>query len=162
MPHVKDSQWVRSMAAAAEVLNVDLSLIKAAKRHSSFQQCFHVNGKVNVEELKILLPQYEIELRESAEDIGGLAEWKTRKTKADALMAEIELEELKKKYLQKEEVIAFLKQIASSQRALLKSKMVHELPSKLLGLNVTEMSVLMENELASILSIFQEGISKWS
>lgn len=157
-PSVK---WCNGIGECAGILGVSVRLLKLAKRHPDLQHCFRPNGRCSPDLLRPLLDQYKEELESTVDEGESNEAWKTRKIKAETLLKEIELDEARKKFLEKERVIAFLKQIASAQKSMLKSRLVHELPSKLLGLSVTEMSVLMEKELDSVCQLFQQSLVHW-
>lgn len=92
-------------------------------------------------------------LQDESDD--NLTKWKTKKAKADALMAEIQLDELRQKYLNRDEVEAQITAIALAQKNLLKSKLTQELPPRLLGMSVTEISVEMERSLNEICKLME-------
>ena len=107
-----------------------------------------IGYRIDWNQLKPWLDLHGKELEEEATD--NLQAWKTRKTKADALMAEIQLDELKEKYLIKEEVMAQVKAVALAQKNILKSKLCNELPPRLLGMNVTDISIEMDKVLKEV------------
>lgn len=92
-------------------------------------------------------------VQEHTED--NLTVWKTRKTKAEALINEKKLEELNERYVDKEEIKVLLRQIATAQKATLKSKLLGELPPRLLGLGVVEMTVILDGVVEDLCHIFQ-------
>lgn len=138
---------------------MSVGCLRVARTKPEYAQYF-VAGRVDVLGLQPFIQ--DLLALDAAEQENSSDYWKKRKLKADAQTSEIELDEMRKKFLDKDDVIVFLKQIASSQRALLRSKMVHELPSKLLGLGATDMSVVMETELNEILNLFQSGLNTWT
>ena len=93
----------------------------------------------------ILKPWLDKHKEELSEETGNsLLKWKTKKEKHLANLAEIQEAEARNKYLLKNEVESQVKAIALAQKALLKSKLTGELPSKLLGLSITDMSIILE------------------
>lgn len=115
------------------------------------------------EKNKAVVEQYLAETQQidGDDDRGKLLREKARKEKYLADIAEIEALERKRKTLNKEEVIAFIKSIANSQSILLRNQS-QELPHKLLGKNITEMGVILNNSFQDICSKIQQGIEKWN
>lgn len=145
-----------TMAQCSSQTNTPKNLLRLAKANGAPG---FIGNRIDWDELQPWLEAHKDTLLNDADD--SLNKWKLRKTKADALTAELELEEMKSQYLIKEEVKAFLQSIAAAQLAVLKSKLVQELPSKLLGLGVTETAVIMEQTVTELCNIFQSGLDKW-
>jgi hypothetical protein len=144
-----------------DVLSNELDIPKGLLRLAKKSGCpgFEASGRIHWDVAEPWFNQHRVELEDELED--NLLKWKTRKTKAEAITAEMELEELKEKYVDKEEAKAFLKQIASATKAVLKSKLTQELPPRLLGLGITEMSLVMDSVVQEICNLFQAPIDKW-
>lgn len=147
-------KWATSMKEAADMLGVDQKIIKNARSHPACNPSFGVNGRIDVKKLGPLLKVHLAELQagpqEDTEDY-----WDLRKKRAAALLAEIQLDEAKKKYLLREEVLAYIKRVALAQKATLRSRLVNELPPRLLGLGITEMTVILDKEINDICNLFQ-------
>lgn len=144
-------QWFASMDQCSVETGISKPHLRIAKKFNA--PGFDQAGRIDWVEFE---PWWEANKEEVLEvDEDTLHQWKTRKTKAEALTAEIELEEMRQRSLDREEVRAYINQIASAQKALLRSTLCNELPSKLLGLGVTEMSVVMNNTVEEICKLMQ-------
>jgi hypothetical protein len=162
LPEPKRKQVFGSIKACSKATGIPIGVLQTAKLHPDSVHGvngFHQSGRIYWEKLEPWLEQHKEELETLSEE--SLAHWKTRKTKADALIAEIELDEAKKKTCSKEEVRALLKKISSAQMAMLKARLTQELPPKLLGLSVTEIGVIMERTVREVCQVFQGEIDKW-
>lgn len=155
---LKAANTFPSMDALATAKNIDKELLKIAKKRGA--PGFSINGRIYWLELEQWWNDHLSELEEVAGD--NLTVWKTRKTKADALKSELELEEMQENFLVKDEVKSFLKQIASAQLAFLKSKLISEVPPKILGLSLTETEVVMSQVVQDTCAIFQKSIKDWT
>lgn len=98
-------------------------------------------------------------LEQAKEDNNG--EWKQRKERAQALIAEIQLKELEGKTLDKDKVAGRIKAIASAQSIMLRNTS-QELPHKLLGKNLTDMQVILTKSYEDICNLFQSAIEDWT
>jgi len=143
-----------SLKQCTQATGIPLGILKAAKYHP-MQKGFRPNNRIYWDEAKPFIDAHLAELQESVED-DSLLKWKTKKTKAEAFLAEIELDEAKKKYLLKEEVESQLKAIALAQKTILKAKLTQELPARLLGMDVVSMSVEMEVVLNEVCKLMEQ------
>lgn len=142
-----------SLKQCSQATGIPISVLKAAKYHP-IQTGFTPGGRIYWDKAKPFIDAHMAELQEGADD--SLVRWRTKKTKAEAFLAEIELEEAKKKYLLKEEVEANIKAIALAQKNILKTKLCNELPSRLLGMDAVAMSVELEKCLNEICKLMED------
>jgi hypothetical protein len=101
-----------------------------------------------------------IKEEESNKGPSDISEWKERKERANALIAEIQLKNLQNNTLDKDSVIAFLKTISSSQAIMLRN-MSQELPHRLLGKGITDMQIELSKSYDAICAIFKSSLDKW-
>lgn len=102
---------------------------------------FRSNGKINWLKLQSWLDDPENEdIRLSINDDKYL-QFRGLKMEAEAGLSQIALDTAKGLIVNREDICAKMLQVASSQKAFLKSKLCNELPSKLLGADVPTMSV---------------------
>jgi len=133
--------------ACAKILGVSPDTLRKCRTMPEYAMHFR-SGRCDEKQLKLLVKDIvKLEGELNGED---KEYWKTVKTKNDALMSELELEEMRKKYYLKEDVEKYLQAIAVSQKALLKSKLCSELPQQLLGLTVPEIAVKMSQVLDDV------------
>ena len=144
---MSDGPIYTSLKQCSQATGIAMGVLKAAKCHP-LQQGFKPNNRIYWAEAQPFVEQHLAELQEGVDD--SLLKWKTKKAKADAFLAEIELDEAKKKYLLKEDVEAQIKAIALAQKTILKAKLTQELPARLLGMDVVAMSVEMEKVLTEV------------
>jgi hypothetical protein len=141
---------------------IPIDHIKAAKALS----CAGIrpNGRIYWVEFepwyKQNLPAIEEYLEENDPQTTGRGVWKERKERALALIAEIELRDREQKTLDKDKVLAFIKQIAGSQAIVLRN-MAQDLPPRLLGKNITEMGVILSENYDEVCGIFNDSLNKW-
>jgi hypothetical protein len=150
---------VTTARAASTALGIDVSHIMATKKLG----CPHSQDRYYLNELREWYQNNKDEVIEFVQDnttTNKNGEWKQRKERAQALIAEINLKELEKKTLDKDKVISFLKQIAGSQAILLRN-MAQELPHKLLGKDLTNMQIELNKAYDNICSKFKESLDKW-
>jgi hypothetical protein len=149
-----------SMAQAARDLKIPKSILIQAKKDP---QCtaFHASGRIFKKLLEDYLKTFGKNLMDEMAKGENYNEWKLRKLKAEAQTAELELEEARDKYLDKEQVLAFLRSICLSQKALLKSRFCMELPPKLIGLDQISMQLLIEKELESVCKLLQDSVDNY-
>lgn len=153
----KPKRFYASMKQAAALLNIPYRVFQKAKVHPQCAHCFNPqNGKIDWLLLEPLFRQHHDDLWEGLENTANVEEWELRKKKAAALMAEIELERLRERILYKEDVEQALSAIVNSQRALLRSKAVVDLPQHLVGLTVQEITVKMEELVNSIVLLMKK------
>jgi hypothetical protein len=88
-------------------------------------------------------------------------EWKQRKERAQALIAEIELKVKQGKTLDKDKVISLVKSISASQSIMLRN-IAQELPHRLLGKDLTEIQILLTKSYEDICRLFQKPLSDWT
>lgn len=88
-------------------------------------------------------------------------EWKKRKERAQALIAEIELKEMQCKSLDKDKVIALIKSIASSQSIMLRN-LSDTLPHKLLGQDINKIQSILRDEYNNVCQLFQRPLDEWT
>ena len=142
---------------------IPLGHIKAAKALNC--EGIRPNGRIYWDEFEPWYKQNLEQIKEYLEDnesaTTGKGVWKERKERAQALIAEIELRDREQKTLDKDKVTAFLKQIAGSQAIVLRN-MAQELPSRLLGKNITEMGVILSDSYDDVCRIFRESLDKWT
>lgn len=136
-----------SLKQCSQATGVDIQVLKAAKNHPQ-QQGFDSNNRIHWDIAKPFVESHIQELQVVTEE--SLLKWKTKKEKANAFMAEIALDEARKLFVKRDEVEAQIRAIALSQKTILKSKLCNELPPKLLGLGIVEMSVEMEKVLTEV------------
>jgi hypothetical protein len=140
---------MRYINNAAVVLGVKVETLRRARAMPEHAHLFK-SGRCDDVKLKKLLPEL-LKIEATAEE--GKEYWQTLKTKNDALMSELELEEMKKKYFLKEDVEKHLQAIAIAQKALLKSKLCAELPQQILGMSVPEIAVKMAQVLDDVCNL---------
>lgn len=143
-------QNMRQAAAATGIPWATIKAIKANPKCTAFTD----GGRVDADALMSFI-QENPEAIEVGED-DTLQKWKVLLTKSNALIAEKELEELQGKYILREEAEQQIRAIALSQKAMLRSRLVNELPQKLVGMTVPQMVVVMENTLNQICGLMNE------
>jgi len=87
------------------------------------------------------------------------SEWKERKERAQALIAEMDLRDRQEQTLDKNKVISFLKRIEGSRNIMVRSK-EQELPHRLLGKSLTEMGVILSKSNDEICNLFLDALEK--
>lgn len=153
--------YYQTMAQVTSKHNVPWRVLKRCKIHPLTMHCFdsHHGQRIHWHLLKPLLEIHKDELYNVAKDQrterneSGVQFWDLRKKKATALMSEIELEELKKNILYREDVEASICSIVNAQRNLLRSKLVVDLPQHLVGLPVETIQIKMEDVVNSVVSL---------
>jgi|ERR1035437_4696856 hypothetical protein len=144
-----------SLKQCSQATGIDIQVLKAARNHPN-QTGFDSNNRIHWDIAKPFVESHLQELQAVSED--SLLKWKTKKEKANAFLAEIELDEARKLFVKRDEVEAQIKAIALSQRTILKAKLCNECPSRLLGMDVVAMSVEMEkilNEVCGLMNNLQ-------
>lgn len=139
------------------------AVLKFARRHADAVE--DLNGCQYSNRIKwALLKPWLEDHEEELENIGGddYETWKTAKTKAQAELAQIELEEKKGRLIEKHKVHDLLKAIASAQCSLFNSKFRQELPPKLLGKSVPEMTARIDEALSEVFDIMRKPLEKWN
>jgi len=141
-----------SMKQCSGIKNIPISVLKAAKAAGC--SAFKANSRIDWAEFQEWYDKNKHNIQ-SEDDGNSYQKWNTRKKKADALKTELELDRLKGSYLTTEEAASKISSIAQSQRAMLKSLFTLELPHKLAGLTVPEISVILEKELNSVCDLMK-------
>lgn len=141
------------MREAAAELHVPIGIIKAAKVHPECD-AFFASGRIDGDKLTAFLNARMGELEEVEDET--IQKWKVLLTKSNALIAEKELEELQGKYVLREEAEKQIRAIALAQKAMLRSRLVQELPQKLVGMTVPQMVVVMEGTLNDICELMNK------
>ena len=156
-----------SQKQCSQVLGIPIDILKKARRHPDAVGGINgmmVSGQIYSDRLIPWLEKHKEELSQQTSTDnkeGSLTYWKTVLTKAKALVAEIELEEAQRNSLNLQDTKALLKKISTAQSAMLISKLVHETPPRLLGLDITKMSVVMQQVAREVCELFQNEIDKW-
>ena len=143
-----------SLKQCSAATGVSMGLLRAAKSHKdAYKNGFNASNRVHWKLAESFIKSHLNELESATDD--SLIKWKTKKTKAEAYMAEIELDEAKKLFVKRNEVEIQIKAIALAMKVVLKNKLTQELPSRLLGLDAVAMSVVLDtvlNEVCDLMS----------
>jgi len=157
-----DPNVVSTRQAVALCLNIPLEHVKVAKELAC--PAAASTGRYYLKEFKEWYDLNLPSILEYLDDKGAAAktnnEWKQRKERALALIAEIELREREFKTLDKDKTIARLKQILGSQAIILRN-FAQDLPPRLLGKNVTEMGIILATAYDDVCNLFSESLDKW-
>jgi hypothetical protein len=152
-----------SLTQAAGALQVEKKLISMARR-SGAAPGFKANGRIIA---SLFVPWFEKNkeaLKQEPDNEEDNEKWRSLRLKNQALLSSIELEEAKANLIAKEEVEQYFISFLISHRNILKDKLVRELPPKLLGKGVIEITKDMEavvNDLCDFLSMMKvDNISK--
>jgi phage terminase Nu1 subunit (DNA packaging protein) len=149
--------WVETQEMLSDYVDVPVKWIRRAKKMKC--PAFRVGGRIDVQAFKDWWAVHQAEVMGDDEDT--LTKWKTRKTKADAMMAELELEEMKKRSIDIEDVVALLRHIATAQKAMMVSKLVNELPPKTIGLDVVRMAVANREAIEEVCKVMQDILADY-
>jgi hypothetical protein len=149
----QDKNAFPSMEAAASAKGFDKNLLKIAKRMGA--DGFRQNNGIYWPDFEKWYADHESEVLAKAE--AAATKWKQRKERADALLAELKLEGLQGRYVDKEQVKTLLRGIAGAQKALLRGRLCDELPPRLLGLGVVEMTVIMDEVVQEVCKLFEDA-----
>lgn len=160
-----DPNIVSTKEAVALALNIPVDHVKVIKKLGC--PAAASTGRYYIKELSKWYEQNKDAVIEFLEDDNkngsseGLGYWKERKEKANAIIAEITQKELELRTLDKDEIIAWLKQVSGSQAILLRS-MSQNLPHKLLGKNITELQVELSTAYDVVCNVFKKELDKWT
>jgi hypothetical protein len=151
-----------SVAQCAEATGIPVDVLKYATRHPDAVN--DLNGakyshRIKWQLLKPWLEDHEQEIEEITQE--DYEKWRTLKTKAQAELAQIELEEKRGRIVEKQRVHDLLKSISAAQCSLFNSKFRQELPPKLLGKDVPTMQVLIDDALSEVFAILHKPLSQW-
>jgi hypothetical protein len=124
-----------------------------------FPHVQNTNNSVNWEILKPLYEEHQTEIEEMSDQ--SLEKVRTENAIKDGILKDIQIANLKEKLIEKEEVHSLLKRIAAAQCSLFNSKFRKELPSKLHGKSIAEMSALIDAALSDVFGIINKPIGEW-
>ena len=127
-----------SMRQCSEETGYHMHLLKLAKKHPESEGFFN-NGKVNWNKAAPFIEEYWEELNNEYKE--SLPHWNCKIEKAKAEKAELLLEVARGHLVLTEDIYRTCLAVALGQRAMLLSALRDDYPSKLLGLNETQMSV---------------------
>lgn len=157
-----DNEIYTSMAALSRAKDIPLDHLKAAKVLACAG--YTPSGRWIWAEFSVWYRANQAEileyLAENDSGNGDNGEWKARKERAQALIAEIQLRDLQEKTLDKAKVVSLIKSLASSQ-AIIFRNLADTLPHKLLGKNISEIQTELQKEYQAICQLFQKPIKEW-
>ena len=155
MARQKKKNTVSGLAELSSATNIDINLLKIVKKHPRMvsENVFQTNGRIDIDKFKLIYEEIKDDI--SLEDVEDAEKWKMMKLKFDALISEIEYDELQKKFVKREEVEEAIAGIANAQRNLLKQKLTSELPVKLTGLSAPEIQQIMDGLVNDICDLMQ-------
>jgi hypothetical protein len=155
MARQKKKNTVSGLAELSSATNLDINLLKIVKKHPRMvsENVFQTNGRIDIDKFKSIYEEIKDDI--SLEDVEDAEKWKMMKLKFDALISEIEYDELQKKFVKREEVEEAIAGIANAQRNLLKQKLTSELPVKLTGLSAPEIQQIMDGLVNDICDLMQ-------
>jgi hypothetical protein len=136
---------VDSAGQAAAVLEIPESVIRLAKKTKSARSCFPGGSRVDCDRLKKWYDKHKHELSKPGQVTKEQAD--TRLKIARAEKAEFDLLVAKGKYRLAEEVDRDFQRIGTVTTGLLNQKLIVELPPKLAGLGVIEITEALRSAL---------------
>ena len=150
----------KTMSECSLAQQVTVEVLMALKRRATDNKVetaagFKKNGNINWTQLK---PYMDVHINDlDLEDIDDDKYLKFRgiRMEATAGIAQIQLEKEKGSILDRAYVEDMIKSIAVSQKTLLKNKLTSELPPQLLGLGVTEMTVILDRVVNEVCELMQ-------
>lgn len=140
------------MKAFSASSNIPLDIVRVAKAMGC--PGFEHNGKCYGDIIIPWITEHMDELEASNED--DIKHWKMRLVRAQALNEELKLEESKQNYISKKEVAQMIKNVAMSQKSILKARLTQELPQKLVGLDVPKITQLMDDLLVDVCKLMEK------
>lgn len=154
---IKNLDTYPNQRALANAKCLSLKTIRLAKENNA--PGFKAAGRINWAELKPWLDANTdllskiIDKPKSSDDIDEL---RKRKLRGEADKVGLEVEKLRDNLLNKEDVKDFLRAIAAAQSAILKDKLITELPIKLVGKNQDEISLLLQEVCNELMKLFKD------
>jgi len=144
------------MAQAAALTGLSLSVLKWAKKSGC--PAFRAT-RVYLDELREWLDAHRSDLDSDKSITKEQADIRLKLLRYDREKFKFEVE--KKLYRSRAEIEADIKQIAQMQRALLQRKLESELPARLVGLGVIEITEAMRQTVDEVCRIFHDRTSDW-
>jgi hypothetical protein len=153
MKYKKDTNIVSTRQAVSAALCIPIEHVKAIKALDC-PGC-PTTGRYYLKEIKEWYDKNLDKVIEYCEDntsIDNNGEWKKRKERAQALIAEIQLQTLQGNILDKNKTIMSIKRLLDSMAIMLKS-MSQTLPHKVLGKGITETQIELDKSYDEICKI---------
>lgn len=140
------------MAQCSGATNTPKNTLRSAKRNGAPG---FVGYRIDWTLLEPWLKQNINNLRDDEDENDSLLKYKTKKEKHLANLAEIEESKAREKYVLKDDIQTQIRAVALAQKNILKTVLTQELPSKLLGMNTTEMAVEMDKVVHRICTLME-------
>jgi len=160
MPSKKtlNPDYVSNAQAAALALNIPIDHIKACRK----LECPSAQGRYYIKQLAVWYEAHKQDVLEYLEDNNSSDNdnWKSRKERAQALIAEMDLKDREGKTLNKDKVIMTLKSIVDAQSIMLRVRQ-QELPLRLIGKDIPSMQKELMYSDEKFLSLLKTQIDKW-
>jgi hypothetical protein len=157
----QDVEVYTNRTALSLAKGISIPHIKAAKALGC--DGIRPNGRIYWLEFQPWYEKNKQSIVEYVEDTGESKTrdyWKERKEKAQALIAEIQLQELQGNTLLRQKAIASMNQVFGSMAIILRN-MAQDLPHKLLGKNITDLQVELSKAYDEICNKGLESLERW-
>lgn len=145
-----------SMKACASIKGVTMKLLRTCKANNA--PGFHQSGRVIWDNLGPWLTENLTEMTEKSLEENDIESLKRRKLSGEATKIELEVEKLRDNLLSKEDVKNFVQAIATAQSAILKERLIDELPVKLVGKEHDEIVFALNRVVTELIALFRKDI----
>ena len=154
---------VTTKEAVSSVLGIPIAHVKALKKMGC--PAAAISGRYYLKEITDWYKKNKEAVLDYCEDnksanSQGMTHWKTRRAKAECLIAEIHLAEKQRNSLDKETTVKFLRKISDAQTNLFR-QMSQALPAKLLNKNITEIGIEIGNANDLLCKTLQKPMAEW-
>ena len=152
----KNENLYAGMMQCANATGISPKMLRLAKTKKA--PGFRLNNSINMGELKPWLDIHKAELQEEIDAAPEMDELKKESLQKDIEKKTLEIQKLRKLYLDPVEVKEFLTSMSVVQSSLLKS-MITELPSRCVGKTVGEIEREVSNSVSRIFSLFKSEMT---
>ncbi len=155
-------QVVNTVKECAGIMGIELDLLLRARAHPDCPRNpeggFAPSGRIYItDSFRQWIAAHRDELEAVTDE--DRDHWKLRKERAQALLAEMELEIANKRIVNKQDVVDLLERIAAAQVSLFNSRLRQELPSRW---NLPPEKIAeLDTVISEIFNVFSKGVSAW-
>ena len=148
----KNENLYAGLKQCANATGISPKVLRLAKTKKA--PGFRLNNSINMGELKPWLDQHKDELQAEIDASPEMDDLKKESLQKDIEKKTLEIQKLRKLYLDPQEVKEFLTSMAVVQSSLLKS-MIAELPARCVGKTIGEIEKEVERSVSAVFKVFK-------
>lgn len=155
-------KWYGSQAELSKHTGVSVAQIKLAKKLGGIDAGFSTQGRIDYQKFSDWWKEHEQECVPALAD-DSLIKHKTRKERWLAEKAQLEVEKLKDRFIDKEEAKQFYTQLAASLSTVLTARFCREAPAKCVGMDAIAMELEFTRIVKEIIAtLIEKPLEEWS